>query len=357
MVGSFYYYYYEPYPPPEGYQLTLSISEVLPPGNDSFADATVITGLPFEEWVDTTAATLEAGESVPSCADASFGASVWYTYTPTVSGPVSALVPDYYFEPAMAVYSGMSLSDLTELNCHTYDGRMTIYGEAGTTYFYQLGGMWDGRGQVHFRLEVTPPPYVGLYYDPGDPSSYDTIQFWGDYWDPGNVGIASVSWDFGDGITATSPDNWISHRYAADGDYTVSLTVTTYDGRNASVSQVVPVRTHDVAITRVTAPKSASVGQTRPISVYIRNYRYLEQVTVHLSKSVPGGYAWVGDLSQQVPVRNGNRTTRFDFTYTFTLDDVQMGKVTFKAVAEVLTGRDALPADNEAISPPTKVNR
>jgi hypothetical protein len=38
--------------------------------------------------------------------------------------------------------------------------------------------------------------------------------------------------------------------------------VTTTDGRSASTSQVVQVRTHDVAIAQIAVPKTARVGQT-----------------------------------------------------------------------------------------------
>jgi hypothetical protein len=34
-----------------------------------------------------------------------------------------------------------------------------------------------------------------------------------------------------------------------------------------------------------------------------------------------------------------------------------MGKVTFRAVANLVDARDALPADNQAIASPTKVNK
>lgn len=66
---------------------------------------------------------------------------------------------------------------------------------------------------------------------------------------------------------------------------------------------------------------------------------------------------FVGTLNQQVPVRPSNRTISFKFSYTFTKDDATMGKVTFRAVATIMDARDALPADNEAIASPTKVNR
>lgn len=39
-----------------------------------------------------------------------------------------------------------------------------------------------------------------------------------------------------------------------------------------------------------------------------------------------------GTLTQFVPVHKSNRTTGFDFSYTFTGEDARIGKVTFKAV-------------------------
>lgn len=64
---------------------------------------------------------------------------------------------------------------------------------------------------------------------------------------------------------------------------------------------------------------------------------------------------FVGRLVQDVPVRSSNRTTGFNFSYTFTDEDARIGKVTFTAVATIENVRDALPADNETISLPTKV--
>jgi hypothetical protein len=118
------------------------------------------------------------------------------------------------------------------------------------------------------------------------------------------------------------------------------------------------VRTHDVAITSFKVPQAAKAGQTRSITVNLGNKNYDERVRVWLYKSQPP-YYWqeVGWLVQAVPVRNGNRGTNFDFSYTFTPEDAAVGKVNFRAYAEVYDVRDALPTDNEAISDPTKVNR
>jgi hypothetical protein len=55
-------------------------------------------------------------------------------------------------------------------------------------------------------------------------------------------------------------------------------------------------------------------------------------------------------------VRPSNRTTGFQFSYTFTPEDAALGRINFRAVANLVDARDALPTNNEAISLPTKVN-
>jgi hypothetical protein len=80
---------------------------------------------------------------------------------------------------------------------------------------------------------------------------------------------------------------------------------------------------------------------------------------VQLYKSVTGSFdrfTLVGTLTQSVPVKSANRSTPFDFSYTFTAEDAAVGKVTFKAVATLVGPRDAAQADNEVISLPIRVD-
>jgi PKD repeat protein len=343
------------YPP--GGALQLNLEEVPPPANDNFAAAVAIGSLPFNHDVDTTGATRETGEPISTCAqyNTPLSGTVWYTFTPAAGGSVSAQMLNASISPMIAAYTGSGLGGLTELGCRNWD-RLTIQAEVGATYFFQVSGLYGQGGPLQFNLEVTPPPIaqIGLY--PSDPSVFDVVQFYDNSYDPGNLGIQSQTWDFGDGATATGCCP--THHYAADGDYTVQLAVTTPDGRSASTVQTIGVRTHDVAIVRITAPKSARVGRTSRIGIDLRNNRYPETVEVQLFKSTPGGYQFVGTLIQFVPARTGNRTTRLNLSYTFTNDDAVMGKVTFRAIVNIQNARDALSADNEAISsPPTKVNR
>src|SRR6266516_813119 len=335
----------------------LRLEVVPPPANDLFVNATAIGALPFSGTVDLTAATTEGGEPSPSCA-APFGgvsSSAWYRFTPTETGSISANAFSGGFSNVVAAYTGTSVTSLTEAACGVFGNRATFRAVANTSYYFQVGGLFGQTGSLEFRLEVTPPPVANFFFFPFDASVFDVIQFFDQSFDPGGVGFEPQVWSFGDGTTGTGFN--VTHRYAADGDYPVQLTVTTHDGRTAMATQTVHVRTHDVAITRCSVPIAANSGQTRRIVVSVSSKRYDETVEVQLFKSVPGGFQQFGSLTQFVPMNPRNGTTEFAFSYTFTADDAQIGKVTFRAVAVISGARDALPADNEAIASPTKVSR
>ena len=342
-------------------QLQLTLSQVPSPPNDAFANASPIapSSLPFSDSQSGLAATLEPGEPTASCNV--FGVpnnSWWYSFTPSSSR--SYKISTYSGGlPTVAVYTG-SPGSLSEAACRTLGGSnaFSFAATQGVTYYIQLGDYYGGAfGGVNFTLDVAPNPVANFFFAPGDPSPYDSVQFYDNSNDPGGNGLTSEVWSFGDGTTLTNPGSFPTHRFPRDGDYSVKLTVTTTDGRTASQSQIVYVRTHDVTITKVTTPQTASVGQTRQITVGLTNSRYPETVQVQLYKSVAGGgWQLVGNSTQSVPVRGANRTTSFVFNYTFAPEDKTLGKVTFQAVATIQGARDAIPTDNTFISLPTKVN-
>lgn len=227
------------------------------------------------------------------------------------------------------------------------------YATAGSYTVTLTVTTWDGRlGSTSVAVQVMPPPppTVYLYVYPGDPSAHDTIQFNQWVWDEVGAGVASYRWDFGDGSTSVDP--YPTHKFASDGAYTVSLEIVTTDGREASASISLVVATHDVAITKVTAARSASTGQTKPITADLTSRRYTESVTVQLYRGTPSGFAVVGE--KQVTVKAG-KSVRVTFNYRFGADDAAIGHVTFRLVASLAGYRDALPADNEALTSPTRV--
>lgn len=212
-----------------------------------------------------------------------------------------------------------------------------------------MEGLFDQRGPLTFNINLTPPPVASYFLSPSDTSVFGPVQFFDESSDPGDAGIQSEAWDFGDGTTGTGRTP--THQYAADGDYTTTLTVTTIDGRTATTSQVVHVSTHDVAITAFTVPASARTGATRSITVGISDKRYPETVQVQLlTGNTRGSFDPVGTMTLPVPVKSGKHTTQFAFSYTFTQGDAAIGKVTFEAIATIQGARDALPADNMTLA-------
>jgi hypothetical protein len=265
-----------------------------------------------------------------------------------------------FFDTILNVWREFSpgIGGLGFVQCASFGSSLLLRLEAGTTYYFQVGDNFTGGGDLRLNIQEAPAPQpvASFSYFPFDPSQYDTVTFCSNSFDPGGIGFETMTWDFGDGNSSTV--NCAQNKYTTDGDYTVLHTVTTFDGRTASISHVVSVRTHDVSITKVSAPKSANVGQTRPITVSVKNTRYAETVRIELYKSGPGGgWEFVGISTQFVPVRPGNRTTDFVLNYTFNPQDAQIGKVTFRVVVTILGARDAFPTDNEGYSIPATVIR
>ena len=356
--GTTYHIRIAAFPFDAGGSLTLDVQEVPPPPNDDFSNARAVGSLPLSDSVDATAASVEPDEPTPSCGYGQSAGTVWWAFTPSQSGSYTASVPASGFSAQMAAYTGSGLASLSEIGCRAFGQALTFQADAGKIYYFQVGGVFGGRGTLTFHLDVAPKPVAGFGYNPPDPSVFDTVQFYDQSYDPGGNSFSSEVWHFGDGTNASNPGCCPTHKYAKDGDYTVELDVTTADGRTASAQQVVHVRTHDVSITKVLVPQAASVGQTRAITVGLTDSRYPETVQVQLLKSVAGGgWQQVGVLTQYVPVRGANRTTNFGFNYTFVRDDATLAKVNFQAIATIQGAHDALPNDNTFISLPTKVTR
>ncbi len=81
-------------------------------------------------------------------------------------------------------------------------------------------------------------PAASFTYAPSAPTTADTVAFTDGSSDVDGT-VVAWSWDFGDG--ATSSEQHPSHRYADDGTYTVTLTVSDDDGADNTTVQAITV--------------------------------------------------------------------------------------------------------------------
>jgi hypothetical protein len=354
-AGTTYYFMIGAYRDSGGGLLSFAVDKVAPAANDDFAAAQRVAALPFTHEPDLSTASFEADEPESTCLLDEYVPSVWYSYaTPGVAASVTARIEGDYSYSAVTVYTGNSLPELRETACQRPYGYDPVVFRANpdTTYYIRVASRQ--RDAVRLTLDEAPALEPGISTSESEPTIYDTIRFEATSWHAIDRPM-SGEWDFGDGATAPRTTEPVQHRYTADGVYKVTLHATSPDGRTATVSRDVTVNTHDVSIERFDVPDKARAGDSKSIKVHVANTRYTERVTVKLYKNSGSSWTHVGELTLEVPA-HPDSVVRFPFAYTFTPEDAVVGKVTFRAVAELpYPVRDALGLDNEAVSFATKV--
>jgi hypothetical protein len=136
------------------------------PGNDAFADAVALSPAPP---VEVSGSNFEAGKESgePDHAGDPGGHSVWYSWTPTASGPVGIRLPCFGgFETLVAVYTGGAVDSLTPVassaglppsNCFGESAEVEFTATAGTTYRIAVDGKGGAQGSFNLTLSGTPP--------------------------------------------------------------------------------------------------------------------------------------------------------------------------------------------------------
>ena len=130
------------------------------PANDDFAAAQVLTGrlpipvVPIVAVGSNLDASVEPGE--PDHADRAGGASLWYRWTPRVSGPVSIGTCGSRIDTTLGVYTGSAVDSLTEVASSDDDcgsaSRVRFTARVGRTYWIAVDGADGARGS--FRLAI-----------------------------------------------------------------------------------------------------------------------------------------------------------------------------------------------------------
>jgi PKD repeat protein len=264
--GQTYYFYVSGWNGAVGdFDLTLTcVAPPTPPANDDVCGATALS-LGSNGPFDVTGATVQAGEPVPgagtgttSCesqdgwcsGDLAIQNSVWFTFVAPASGTVTVNT-DGSYDTQVAVYEALNCTEVTNgttllganddnANYITtqFSSELTLCGlTAGATYYVQVDGFLGDEADLYVTLSE---PLVSSFS-----SSATNLDV--DFTDASTsvAGIASWSWDFGDG--GSSADQNPSYSYAAEGTFTVCLTVTDVNGCSSTYCESVTVT--DIATT------------------------------------------------------------------------------------------------------------
>ena len=140
------------------------------PGNDDFAAASVLPArLPVSVGGSIVDATFEPGEP-PDYTANGLGSSVWYRWTPAVTGEVVVDSCGSQLQTALGIWTGTSVSALTPAagqQIFGCDGGVSVRfpAVAGTTYHLSADGVFgrftvdgdDDEGRVRLAVAVAPP--------------------------------------------------------------------------------------------------------------------------------------------------------------------------------------------------------
>lgn len=345
---------------PELYYIELSMELLTVPTNDDWAAPAPVEVGGYELY-DLRASSVQADEPLTPCMPQATRTQ-WYSFTApsygwidvTDNGGMSTAFGLFTSPPGggTPVYAGQCASN----------GGGTLVATPGTHYLLQISSDVPVNGSLSVRQ--SEPPYVYLNVAPYDPSTFDTVAFALSAW----TGATQCTISFGDGTPAeTSYDclmGWsFQHRYAKDGTYSVTGSIVAPDGRTGERSVDVIVATHDVAVTSLTAPKTATVGRAKQVSLNVATLtKNSELATVSLYASTPdGGWVVVGTTS--TTLTPSKKTVPLSFTWIPAAADVGAG-VVLKAVVQLTssdpwnyTARDARPENDQRTSAPIKVSR
>jgi outer membrane protein assembly factor BamB len=131
------------------------------PFNDNFASRASLTGPDLQIRSNNAGATLEAGE--PGIAGIAGGASLWWEWTPSQSGQVTASTQGSAYGTLLAVYTGSSLGTLKPVASAAANqsggaaySQVTFAVQAGAKYEITVQGQAGATGATLVSLDLVP---------------------------------------------------------------------------------------------------------------------------------------------------------------------------------------------------------
>ena len=148
----------------------LAPASAAPPANDTFANATVISSLPYSDIRDTTEATLDADDTSLGTVcgvdpTSTFSNSVWYAYTPPTDQTVRIDTSGSSYSVAGAMVTGTP-GGFSAVPGGCFLGGTTVALTAGTTYYVDLLQFGAGSGgTLHLSVSEVIIPTAELTVD------------------------------------------------------------------------------------------------------------------------------------------------------------------------------------------------
>jgi subtilisin family serine protease len=143
---------------------TLAVDVLAAPPNDSFDGRIQLAGTEFEFRGDTTAATREAGEPVPTAYGS--GRTLWWRWTAPTTG--TATIVSEGGSGAVAIYTGDALGSLARVETTASDptmGRAIFHTTAGVEYQVWTDGLFNHIGMLRYTLRLDPAPANDMFAD------------------------------------------------------------------------------------------------------------------------------------------------------------------------------------------------
>jgi hypothetical protein len=227
--------------------ISLSLAPIVPPANDMFAQATVLTGGNPTATGSNQNASKEAGE--PNHAGITGGRSVWWRWTAPTSGIVGINTVGSNFDTLLAVYTGSAVSSLTQVAANDdFSGvtsQVTINAVSGTTYRIAVDGYSASSGNISLNFVSVVAPANDAFANAGTISGNSLVGITGsnlfatkEAGEPnhvGNPGGRSVWWYW------TAPNNGSATITTAGSSFDTLLAVYT----GPTVSSLTQVAAND----------------------------------------------------------------------------------------------------------------
>jgi len=184
------------------------------------------------------------------------------------------------------------------------------------------------------RLIISPvPPEAQFAFSPSSPTTQDAVQFTDQSTDLDGT-IVTWEWDFGDGTTSSVQHP--THRYADDGSYTVTLTVTDDDHLSDSTSKVITIAN--------VGPRAAFTYSPRCPTIY-DVVRFTDQSTDPDGEIVSWAWEFGDGASSTQPSPTHRYPAPGTYTVSLVLTDDDGASATTRKEIEVLPLRGDVNGD------------